>query len=116
MGEVEKLPDRDSAWVEEKKLRKYLLNLDHPEGGPKARFFLNRGFTLTGWQELGKAIVAQGVANSVVEVKDAKFGRRFIVECSCPTPDGSNPCIRSVWEVSPNDTRPRLITAHPLRV
>jgi hypothetical protein len=27
---------------------------------------------------------------------------------------GSNPCIYTIWEVRPEDPRPRLITAHPL--
>jgi len=28
-------------------------------------------------------------------------------------PDGSQACIRSVWEIRADDPRPKLVTAHP---
>jgi hypothetical protein len=115
MSEIDNLPDPHAAFVEERKIRLYLLNVDHPKGGPKAVYFLARGFTLAAWEIMRDALIQQGVSNPVVRMVDHPFGKRYTVECSCLTPDGSNPCIRSVWEVSPDDERPRLITAHPFK-
>jgi hypothetical protein len=112
MSETQRLPDPDGAWVEEKKIREYLLDLNHPEGKPKAEYFMRRGFTLETWETMRNALVQQGVSNPVVETKDNKYGKRYTVECTCITPDLTNPCIRSVWEMSQEGTRPRLITAH----
>ena len=115
MSDTEKLPDPDTAWVEETKVRCYLLDLDHPEGRPKAEYFMRCGFTLEAWETMRDALVQQGVSNPVVKTTENEYGKRYVVECSCPTPDGSNPCIRSVWEVASTDKRPRLITAHAFK-
>lgn len=109
-----RLPDGELAWVEEKKIRLYLLNLEHEQGGAKAKFFLNRGFTAEAWEEMGKALVAQATTNPLAKTMKTEFGVRHTVDCNCPTPDALDPCIRTVWEVSEEDVRPRLITAHPL--
>jgi hypothetical protein len=39
-----KLPGGAKALVEERKIRSYLLNLEHPDGLAKARFFMSRGY------------------------------------------------------------------------
>jgi len=46
------LPNATSALVEQKKIADYLLNLSHPEGGGKSRFFLAMGFTVDNWKTL----------------------------------------------------------------
>ena len=38
--------------IEESKLRDYLLSIDHPVGGPKARFFLDHEFSRENPKEL----------------------------------------------------------------
>lgn len=115
MSDTGKLPDPDTAWVEEKKVRLYLLNLDHPEGKPKAEYFTRHGFRLEAWEVMRDSLVRQSVENPVVKTQEHPYGRRYTVECDCPTPDGKNPCIRSVWETAPEDKRPRLITAHAFK-
>lgn len=108
------LPAASLAWVEELKIKEYLLNLKHPKGGPKAKFFQNRGFTTEAWKVFHDALLEQGKSNLVVKVTPNEFGTRYVVECNCPTPDNLNPCIRTVWEVRVGETKPRLITAHPI--
>lgn len=112
MSELGKLPDSDKAWIEEQKIRKYLLDLTNSKGRPKAEYFMRRGFTLEQWQALSDALLLHGRTNDVAEVREREFGRHYAVECACRTPDGTNPCIRSVWEVKPDDPRPRLVTAY----
>ena len=90
------------------------MNLAHPQGGSKAKFFLARGFSPNSWEAFQNALVKQGTTNAVVKVVDNELGKRYTVECTCPTPDERNPCIRSVWEVKIENPAPRLITAHPL--
>ena len=91
-----------------------MLNLEHEQGGAKAKFFLNRGFTVEQWEVMEKALVTQATANPLARTVKTEFGVRHIVDCNCPTPDAVNPCIRTVWEIGEEDVRPRLLTAHPL--
>ena len=110
-----RLPNCACAEVEEKKIVDYLLKLAHPQGGSKAKFFLARGFAVAEWQTLRVALQVQGRDNLVTKVTRHPWGARYQVDCNCPTPDGSNPCIRSVWELPDPTACPRLITAHPLQ-
>jgi len=107
------LPHIDCANVEEKKIREYLLSMAHPKGQSKATFFLGKGFGDESWQVFRDALVEQARRNPVAAQSADEYGQRFVVDCHCPTPDGSNPCIRTVWEVVPETPCPRLITAHP---
>ena len=109
-----KLPNSTTAYVEEKKVVEYLLNLSHPDGKSKAKFFSAFGFSVGAWQVMGNALTAQGRNNTVTKVTSTQWGTRYEVDCHCPTPDGQDPCIRSVWEIRLDDSRPRLLTAHPL--
>lgn len=109
-----RLPNAEQAWVEEKKIAAYLLKLDHPEGGPKAKFFLGRGFTAACWENLSDALRHHARHNPVIRIKTTAFATNYSLDCNVPTPDQSFPCIRTVWEIRADDARPRLITAHPL--
>lgn len=59
------------------------------------------------------ALVEQARRNPIASQPVDKYGQRFVVDCHCPTPDESNPCIRTVWEIVSGHPCPRLITAHP---
>ena len=110
----DKLPLSHAAFVEENKITKYLLDLTSEDGESKARFFLARGFTISGWEAFADALVVQGKTNTVTKVTPNPFGDRYQVDCNCPTPDKMNPCIRTVWELKEGSVSPRLITAHPI--
>ncbi len=98
--------------VSEQKIRRYLLNINHPIGGAKAQFLLARGFSVARWRDLGAALRDHPVNNPVESEQDTEFGRKVTVRCQISTPDGSNPCIRTVWMIEP-ETSPRLVTAYP---
>ena len=110
-----KLPGVSRALVEQRRITDYLLNLAHEQGASKARFFLARGFSLAAWAAFGEALIAQGRNNQVTKVTPTDYGVRYQVDCHCPTPDGMNPCIRTVWEIAQPGQGPRLLTAHPLK-
>jgi hypothetical protein len=106
------LPNADRAIVEERRIRQYLLNLAHVAGGPKARFFIARGFALDACDRLRACLIVQGRVNTVTRTVDTEWGTRYTVECNCPTPDERNPCIRTIWQME--DDALRLLTAIPL--
>jgi Domain of unknown function (DUF6883) len=109
---TQRLPNADRAIAEERRVREYLLNLEHTYGGPKARFFMARGFASETWERLQASLIIQGRMNTVTRSIDTEWGTRYTVECSCPTPDGRNPCIRTLWQMEGD--APRLLTATPL--
>jgi filamentous hemagglutinin len=101
------------SWsVSEQKVRDYLLNVAHPVGGPKARFFQSRGFSPANWQVLAVALRQRPADNPVAVTEHTAYGRKLIVRCHINTPDGSNPCIRTVWMVELRAPA-RLVTAYP---
>lgn len=110
----QQLPNCECAVVEQKKIVEYLLNLSHIQGASKAKFFLARGFALAQWQSMRDALIVQGCRNLVTKVTPHSWGVRYQVDCHCPTPDGVNPCIRTVWEIAAAGACPRLLTAHPM--
>lgn len=109
-----RLPAADRAVAERTKIEGYLLNPAHVSGATKARFFLGRGFRVPSWQEFATALQTHARSNPVTRVVETPWGTRYRVDCNLPTPDGSNPCIRTVWQIALDDDHPRLLTAHPL--
>lgn len=109
-----KLPNAQDAWIEEGKLKGYLLNESHPKGRAKARFFRARGFSDQDWEGMADALRHHARHNEIVAERPSAYGVNYALDCHVPTPDRSNPCIRTVWEIRTEDSRPRLITAHPL--
>jgi len=51
--------------------------------------------------------------NGVSETKKDKYAVRFVIDCHFPTPDKTNPCIRTVWQIINGEQCLKLITAHP---
>ena len=64
------------------------------------------------WHGLDAGLDPPGRVQAYIEVTPFD-GIKYEVECSLATPDGRNPCIRTVW-ISQAEQPPRLITAHPL--
>ncbi len=109
---MNRLPAHEDLHIAEVKVTTYLLNLEHPIGGPKARYFINRGFTADDWERFAEALREHGKTQSVTETEVTRYGQKYVVECQIMSPDNKNPCIRSVW--IKEGTRPlRLVTAHP---
>jgi hypothetical protein len=109
----DRLPNGDKAMVEAAKLTDYLLSLAHKEGMGKAKFFIQFGFTCAQPNVLESSLLKHGLTQPVVEVKTTEHGVKYVLECSVPSHDGRNPCIRSVWIVDAGKTTPRLVTAFP---
>lgn len=93
------MTSRVPAWrtVPETKITEYLLNRTHRVGGPKAAFFLARGFSTERRDEMADALAAHPDRNLVETTSPTPWGLKYVVRCSVETPNGRNPCIRTVW-------------------
>ena len=78
------IPDSERAVVEDEKVRDYLLNLDHLDGGSKAVWFHSLGYVGVKYKSMGHV------------------GR----------PDRRPGLVLTVWIVEDDDP-PRLVTAYP---
>lgn len=110
------LPNSSRVQVDKEKVVGYLLARDHPDGGPKARFFERFGFHPSKWTVLAEALREHGQRHPVSNVVESRHGMRYSVDGSIRSPDGRNPSIRTVWIVELGLAGPRLVTAYPLEV
>lgn len=107
------VPDREHAVVDLRKITHYLLDINHSIGGGKAKFFLRHGFNMSAPEEMEAALLGHILARVVIGTEVNQFGVKYVVSCHINTPDGANPCIRSVWIVETANPVPRLVTAIP---
>ncbi len=107
------LPNATNALVDSNKLTDYLLSLEHPKGKDKAVFFMRFGFTSEQHAVLADSLKKHALTQPVIEAKTSEYGVKYILKCTCETPDSRNPCIKSVWIVEDGNVSPRLITAYP---
>lgn len=98
--------------IDDRKLTHYLLDLSHPVGGPKAKFFLGHGFTFDDPDALASALLAH-VDNPATR-RPTAYGLRIVFEGPLLTPNGTTPLVRSVWQHVRRETVARLLTAYPL--
>jgi hypothetical protein len=104
------VPNVENAIIEPAKLAGYLLNLGHPKGGPKAKFFLANGFSIS---TLEQALRTHAIGAEAI-VTNTAFGVLYAVERLLDMPSGRSRLVRSVWETRNGETTPRLVTAYPV--
>lgn len=108
------LPNRELAFVPEEKIVRYLLDLNHEDGGPKAVFFMRFGFSLERWHVLAEALINHAHQHEVTEIDTSSaFGVKYIVVGRMTTPDGRRPNLRVVWIILHGTSAPRLTSAFP---
>jgi hypothetical protein len=112
---IMKLPHAENAVVPESKITQYLLNAEHPRGKDKAEFFTRFGFSMAQWESLRDALLAHAIDHDVASTLDAPEGILYAIEGVLDTPDKRLPQIRSVWMIDTDSTKPRFVTAYPLR-
>jgi len=109
-----KLPNAEAAIIPLPKLRDYLLDPEHPEGGGKAVFFLAMGFHPDRWQLLADALREMIGTAPVTQTVESRHGTKYIVEGKLMTPTGRSAHVRTVWIIEPSESIPRFVTAYPL--
>lgn len=113
---MSQLPNCERAVVSVEKVRDYLLNDFHPEGGSKARFFKRFGFSAENWEALREAILRMACTGELIRVVERPpYGSRYVTRARLPTPDDRNPEVTIAWFINTDDeTRtPRLATVVP---
>jgi len=109
-----KLPKHEEAVVPEEKITLYLLNLQHPKGRGKAKFFIQFGFSMAQWKQLADALFNHAQLHEVVKTEQTQFGTRYVIEGELETPIERKPQVRVVWFISTDSPQPQLVTAYPL--
>lgn len=107
------LPRAAEAVVPERKVRDYLLAVEHPVGGPKAAFFLMHGFRREEAQLLRLRLKELASEGTVSETIPTRYGKKYVVDGSVETPSGGRVRLRSVWMVRKGGQLPRLVTVYP---
>ncbi|WP_279357698.1 DUF6883 domain-containing protein [Methylobacterium indicum] len=100
--------------VDPTKITAYLLNVDHPEGGAKARFFIARGFDPGVVAIFIAAVRQHAVALHFVRDVSNEYGVKRVYEGPLACPDGTAPHVRSVWHKTPGSSVRMLVTAYPI--
>ena len=108
-----KLPGGAQAFVEERKIKDYLLNRAHPDGMAKARFFTRRGYRDDDWKRLADDLRRHGLQNDVAGIVESPYGTRYSVDGQMRTPSGRNIRLITVWIIEKGTEVPRLVTAYP---
>lgn len=105
--------DKSPARVSEDKIRKYLLNLDHPDGGPKARFFRDvLGIIEPDWAYLHDQIVRGWKVATLYRVDRNAWSYTHGALMSVIGRNGRQVVIETGWKVS--DEGPvEFVTAYP---
>ena len=109
-----KLPNAEQAIVDIAKLRDYSLDASHEEGKHKARVFaaaLGIGRDDADW--LRTILLAAALRYDCVPGRTTPFGQRYVLDF--PITKGSRAAqVRSVWNVRPGESPPRLVTCYVL--
>ncbi len=109
-----KLPNAEQAIVVIAKLRDYSLDATHEEGKHKARVFaaaLGIGADDADW--LREKLLEAALRGACQRGRNTPFGQRYVLDFPL-TKGPQEAWVRSVWNVRPGETVPRLITCYVL--
>jgi hypothetical protein len=103
--------------VDDGKLRRYLLDPDHGDGGTKCAFLLRLGFAIDDPLTLMAALVRHPSPRRLTRAYPVPYGLRCHFEGALICPDGSTANVRTVWQADTggDSTLARFITLVPLR-
>jgi hypothetical protein len=106
------LPNGDSAVVSDEMLFQYLLNRNHPVGGPHAHLFEHLfGINLTTPQRLRSALLAAAREQEAIPGKASALGEKYEVRFQM-TGKRKRHTVLSVWIIFSGTKVPHLVTAY----
>lgn len=108
-----RLPNAGQAIIDPRKVRHYLLSLEHPVGGFKAHFFTRLGFSSGHWQDLGDQLQRLARDGEAEVAEETDHGRKYVVRGTIVGAGGRRAKILTVWIVLHGETLPRFVTAYP---
>ena len=108
-----RIPDASRAVVEDTKVRDYLLNLGHPDGGSKAVWFHSLGYNRDECHYLSADLLAIARDCTDFDTETSRFGVKYKAVGPVGRPDHRPGLVLTVWIVDDDDP-PRLVTAYPV--
>ena len=99
--------------ISEDKITRYLLDLSHPIGGSKARFFIDRGFNIATPDILAEALTAHASGGWPGSSVATPYGIKHRIVGPMPCPDGRVPTILAVWQIQTGHSSADFVTAYP---
>lgn len=109
------IPGADTAIVPPEKIVDYLLNLSHPVGGPKARWFVSIGYDPAQPDQLANDLKELVESSDDYLAETSPFGVKCKVRGSLTSPTRQIGKVVSVWIIEPGASDPRLVTVVPDR-
>ena len=106
------IPNANRAIAADEKVRDYLLNLSHPDGGSKAMWFHFLGYTREKWLQLADALIAIARDCKEFDTEISQFGVKYKASGIVGRPGNRPGMVLTVWIVEDDDP-PRLVTAYP---
>jgi len=101
--------------VEPEKITRYLLNIDHPDGYSKARFFIACGFRIENYTVFKDSLIAHFLDNHEAAISvQTDFGEKLILTGLLETPKKGGIKLKSIWFQPINEDCIKLVTAYPL--
>ena len=107
------IPHADRAHVPTDKITAYLLNVDHPVGGPKATWFLKLGYVIEEPTILADDFVAIVRGSDDFTETISRHGVKYIVRGELLSPNQQQVDVVTVWIVESHTSHARLVTAYP---
>jgi hypothetical protein len=109
------IPNAELAVAPAEKLTDYLLNLFHPVGGAKARWFVSLGYHPDRPEQLADDLLEVVRRGDTFTTEESPFGVKYNVPGQMVAPSGQSVNVVTVWITEPSDPSPRLVTAYPGR-
>jgi hypothetical protein len=106
------IPNANEATAATEKVRDYLLNPEHPDGGSKAAWFQSLGYVRDGWQELASDLLALAAACEQFVTVQTPFGVKYVLKGQIGRTSHRSASVLSVW-ITEAGRPPRLVTAYP---
>lgn len=97
-------------------MRRYLLQPNHPDGGPKCAFLVSIGFSLDDPVTLMAALARHPTPRTLTRAYPVPHGLRYHFEGPMLCPEGRLANIRTVWQMDARSDLQlvRFITLKPL--
>ena len=101
------------VFIDPAKVRDYLLDPDHPEGGSKARYFRSLGYSRLAWRRLESDLRSAHESKRIKNDVQTVYGDKYRLVSRITGPNGRSAIIVTVWIVREGESFARLVSAHP---
>ncbi|MDM8161339.1 hypothetical protein QUH73_16070 [Labilibaculum sp. K2S] len=110
---TEIINEQEEFVCEENKVRNYLLNIGHPDGKSKAKFFIeNLGIERNDWKYLSDQIEGGMKTALLYRIKNSKYGINHGAIMEIIGRNGRTAIIETGWMIKNNESA-YLVTAYP---